>query len=305
MRPDLKRSAVAKAKTAWPKPRSRRQEPPEPGWPRWKCGSPGRWSCVRRRDPDRKLPPITVNVVLVREAKPPPGEAPVEWLLVTTLPIGTPEQAWTIVEYYCVRWCIEVFFRTLKTGCRIEERRFEDIERVYSCLALYLIVAWRTSLFCHLGRENPYIDCEAVIEPSEWKAVWVAMKRQPLPEQKCRACRRWCIWWPVWAAKSRGVRVNRERRPSGSACNACTTWPGPGTRSAQERKSATVDLWGTTRAKPWVSHGPPRLDPERGVHGGTLRPCSAPSRNTPACQIPLAPAPFPDCPLNPDADVVL
>ncbi len=133
--------------------------------------------------PDRKLPPITVNVVLVSEPNPPPGEVPVEWILVTTLPIGTPEQAWTIVEYYCVRWCIEVFFRTLKTGCRIEERRFEDIERVYSCLALYLIVAWRTSLVCHLGREFPEIDCEAVFEASEWQAVWVAVKRQPLPEQ--------------------------------------------------------------------------------------------------------------------------
>ena len=127
---------------------------------------------------DRKLPPITVNVVLVREPSPPPGEPPVEWLLVTTLPIDTPEQVRTIVEYYCVRWNIEVFFRTLKSGCRIERRRFEHVNRVLPCLALCLIVAWRTLFVCRMGRECPDLDCEAIFEPSEWKAVWMAVHRK-------------------------------------------------------------------------------------------------------------------------------
>jgi hypothetical protein len=74
---------------------------------------------------ERQLPPVTVNVVLVREPHPPQDEPPVEWILVTTLAIDTPEQVRTIVAYYCVRWTIEVFFRTLKSGCRIEQRRFE------------------------------------------------------------------------------------------------------------------------------------------------------------------------------------
>ena len=56
---------------------------------------------------DRVLPEVTVNVVLVREPNPPPGEPPVEWMLATTLPIDTPDQVRRIVEYYCVRWCIE------------------------------------------------------------------------------------------------------------------------------------------------------------------------------------------------------
>jgi Transposase DNA-binding/Transposase Tn5 dimerisation domain len=125
--------------------------------------------------PGEKLLPVTVNVVLVREPNPPPGEPPVEWILLTTLPIDTLEQVRTIVEYYCVRWNIEVFFRTLKSGCRIEHRRFEHIDRVLPCLAMYLIVAWRTMYVCHLGRECPDLDCEAIFEPSEWKAVWTAV----------------------------------------------------------------------------------------------------------------------------------
>jgi IS4 transposase len=64
---------------------------------------------------DRELPPMTVNVVLVRESNPPPGEVAVEWILVTTLPIDTPEQVRQIVEYYWVRWNIEILFRMLKS----------------------------------------------------------------------------------------------------------------------------------------------------------------------------------------------
>ncbi len=136
--------------------------------------------------PDRELPPVTVNGVLVREPNPPAGETPVEWILVTTLPIDTLEQVRTIVEYYCVRWSIEVFFRTLKSGCRIERRRFEDVERVLPCLAICLIVAWRTLFVCRMGRECPDLDCEAIFEPSEWKAVWVAVQRKKPPRKAPR-----------------------------------------------------------------------------------------------------------------------
>lgn len=136
--------------------------------------------------PDRKLPPVTVNVVLVREPNPPPGEPPVEWMLVTTLSIDTPEQVRTVVEYYCVRWCIELLFRTLKSGCRIEHRRFEDIDRVLPCVALYLIVAWRTLFVCRMGRSCPDMDCQALFEPSEWKAVWMAVQHKKPPKQAPR-----------------------------------------------------------------------------------------------------------------------
>jgi hypothetical protein len=136
--------------------------------------------------PDRKLPPVTVNVVLVREPSPPAGEVRVEWILVTTLPIDTLEQVRTIVEHYCVRWAIEVLFRTLKSGCRIEHRRFEHIDRVLPAVALYMIVAWRTLFVCRMGRSCPDIDCEVIFEPSEWKAVWMAVYRTPPPKRSPR-----------------------------------------------------------------------------------------------------------------------
>ena len=138
------------------------------------------WRC------DRKLPAVSVNVVLVREPNPPAGEPAVEWILVTTLPIDTLEKVRAIVEYYCVRWSIEIFFRTLKSGCRIERRRFEHVDRLLPCLALYLIVGWRTMFVCRMGRSCPDLDCETIFEPSEWKAVWVAVHQKNPPKQAPR-----------------------------------------------------------------------------------------------------------------------
>lgn len=133
--------------------------------------------------PDRKLPPVTVNAVLVREINPPPGEEPVEWLLLTSLPVDTDEAVRLLVQYYCVRWMIEVFFRVLKSGCRVEERRFEELDRLLNCLAVYLIVAWRTLYVCRLGRSCPDLNCEAVFEPAEWKSVWKVTRREDPPAE--------------------------------------------------------------------------------------------------------------------------
>ena len=130
---------------------------------------------------DRKLSDISVNVVLVTEINPPADDVPVEWILLTSLPIDDMEHVWTVVQYYCVRWMIEVFFRTLKSGCRVEGRRFEHIDRVLPCLAVYLIVTWRTLYVCRLGREFPEISCEALFEPAEWKSIHYFLHKTPPP----------------------------------------------------------------------------------------------------------------------------
>lgn len=130
---------------------------------------------------DRTLPDVAVNAVLVREAAPPEGDVPVEWLLLTSLPIDDVEEVRRVIEYYCVRWMVEVFFRVLKAGCRIEDRRFEHVDRLLACLAVYLAVSWRTLSVCRMGREFPDIDCEAVFEPAEWKSVYQVLHRQRPP----------------------------------------------------------------------------------------------------------------------------
>lgn len=134
---------------------------------------------------DRRLPAtITVHVLLCEEVNPPAGEDAISWMLVTTLPIETDEDVQRIISAYCVRWQIEVFFRTLKSGCRIERRRFENLDRVLNCLAFYSVVAWRLMYVCYLGRECPEIDCEVIFEPSEWKSVYTILNIE-FPAEGC------------------------------------------------------------------------------------------------------------------------
>lgn len=141
---------------------------------------------ITLRAPQQKigqLPDVTVNAVLVSEKNPPEGDVAVEWLLVTSLPIETADQVRLIIQYYCTRWMIEVFFRTLKSGCRVEERRFETLERELRCLAVYLIVTWRTLLVCRLGRGCPEISCDAIFTPGEWRSVYQVVKRSQPPQE--------------------------------------------------------------------------------------------------------------------------
>jgi hypothetical protein len=141
---------------------------------------------VTLRAPERpagQLPDVTVHAVLVGEVDPPGDDIAVEWLLLTSLPIDTIDQVRVIVQYYCTRWMVEILFRVLKSGCRVEQRRFEHVDRLLPCLAVYLIVAWRTLYVCRLGRSCPEISCEAVFEPAEWQSVYQVVKRRPPPKQ--------------------------------------------------------------------------------------------------------------------------
>jgi hypothetical protein len=135
---------------------------------------------------DRKLPEVTVQVVLVEEAHPPDGCDPIQWLLITSLPIEDFEQVKAIVQAYCVRWQIEIFFRTMKSGCQVEDRQFETLDRMMNCVAVYSIIAWRIMYLCRLGRECPDLDCEVVFEPCEWKSVYMAVKRTEPPATPLR-----------------------------------------------------------------------------------------------------------------------
>ena len=155
---------------------------------------------------DRELPPLAVNVVLVREIAPPPDEDPVEWILLTSMPVTTIEDISAVIQYYCVRWMIEIVFRTLKSGCRVEERRFETIDRLLACLAVYLIVTWRTLFVCRLGRSLPDVSCEAVFEPAEWRSAWRFVRRSPPPPQPPRLAEM------VRMVAQLGGYVNRKRK---------------------------------------------------------------------------------------------
>lgn len=128
------------------------------------------------------LPVVTANVVLIEEVGGPGDGTDVCWLLITTLPITTLEEVLLCLKYYLARWAIEIYFRMLKTGCRVEEIQLETKARLENCLALYNIIAWRVLYLTYLNRTSPDLPCTAVLDDAEWKSVWCVVQKQPLPK---------------------------------------------------------------------------------------------------------------------------
>lgn len=146
-----------------------------------------RLQTVRLKSPERrngkKLTPIAIHVVHCKEINAPSEEDKLEWFLLTSLPINDAETALELVRWYLVRWQIELFFKILKSGCKIEELQFDSLEATSNCLAIYMLVAWRILYLTMLGRNCPDIDCDLVFEDSEWKSVFAIVKKKKPPAQ--------------------------------------------------------------------------------------------------------------------------
>lgn len=122
-------------------------------------------------------PKVTINAVMAIEENPPEGIEPLIWVFLTTLPIDTFEQVVLVIQYYLVRWEIEVFFKILKSGSDVEERRLKECESLISLIAVFLVIAWRVMYVMKLSRSCPEISCEEVFSASEWKSVFKITKR--------------------------------------------------------------------------------------------------------------------------------
>ena len=134
-----------------------------------------------------RLGHVPLWAVLAEEVEVPAGLEPVCWLLLTTCPVETFAQALEKLDWYCLRWWIEVYHRTLKSGCKIEERQLGSADRLEACLAIDLVVAWRVFHLAKLGRETPDLPCTVFFEEAEWKALTMFLEKTPqLPDQPPR-----------------------------------------------------------------------------------------------------------------------
>ncbi len=128
----------------------------------------------RKQYPD----PIPLSVVCAYELHPPEGEKPVGWILLTTLPAATAEEAALALRWYTYRWRIERFNYTLKSGCQVEKLQLETRRRLENAIAAYSIVAWRLLYLTYVARENPDAPCSLVFSEAEWKGLYLAIYKK-------------------------------------------------------------------------------------------------------------------------------
>ncbi len=130
--------------------------------------------------PHRK--PLRINAVWVHELDPPEGVDPLDWLLLTTLPVATTAQCNDVIETYKLRWLIEDFHRVLKGGCRIEKTQLKTAERIEELLALLSAVAARLLALRQWARTEPDAPCTEVLSEDEWQVLWAYTRKRPLPD---------------------------------------------------------------------------------------------------------------------------
>ncbi len=142
-----------------------------------------RFAPVQLKPPKRLkgAAPVGLWAVYAVEPEPPEGHEPVEWLLLTTVATPDFDAAFERLQWYSARWNIEVYHRTLKSGCRIEDRRLADADRLEACLALDLVTAWRVFHLTKLGREAPEMPCTVFFEEAEWQALYCYTDRTQAP----------------------------------------------------------------------------------------------------------------------------
>ncbi len=128
-------------------------------------------------------PSVELTAVLAHELDPPAGQTPVQWLLLTTLPVETFEQAVEKLQWYLCRWEIELLFKVLKSGCEVEELQLEHIDRLEPAIAMYLIIAWRVLLLTMTGRRCPDLPCDVILETEEWHAIYMVSERAQPPDE--------------------------------------------------------------------------------------------------------------------------
>jgi hypothetical protein len=125
--------------------------------------------------------PIEVQVVHACEDHPPPGYEAVQWLLLTTLPVATAEQAEQCLRWYCLRWRIEDWHRVLKSGCRVEKLQHDTAEGLRRALAVKLVIGWRIMLMTLLGREQPQLPAEVLFSDVELRVLRLFARAKDLP----------------------------------------------------------------------------------------------------------------------------
>ncbi len=125
----------------------------------------------------KHYPELSLTVIHAREKAPPSEHDRIDWKLLTDLPVVTSEDAIEKLNWYALRWKIEVFHKVLKSGCKVEESRLRTAERLVNLIATLCILSWRIFWMTMMNRSVPNGIPELVFTPLEVQILNELMPR--------------------------------------------------------------------------------------------------------------------------------
>ena len=136
----------------------------------------------RRKHNLESFEKVRVNVIIAREEA--ELESPINWILITNLEVASYDSACEKLNWYSIRWQIEVFHKLLKSGCKIEKRQFGSVEKIKKYLSVDSIVAWKLLYLTMCGRGVEDLPCTNLFSDLEYTAIYCFVnKSKELPSE--------------------------------------------------------------------------------------------------------------------------
>lgn len=93
-----------------------------------------------------------IHVVVVQEVDAPKGVKPIYWVLLTSLPVETFEDAWQVIEDYENRWLVKEYHKVIKSACVIEQHALRTAARLEPLIGLISVIGIRLFQLKLIGR---------------------------------------------------------------------------------------------------------------------------------------------------------
>jgi hypothetical protein len=103
----------------------------------------------------KRYPALSLTVIHALEQGTPKNRKKIDWKLLTNLSVQSRKEVIEKLEWYALRWKIEVFHKILKSGCKAEESRLRTAERLANLIAVFCILSWRIFWMTMLNRATP------------------------------------------------------------------------------------------------------------------------------------------------------
>lgn len=127
---------------------------------------------------------LTLTVIHAVERGTPRGRDKIAWKLITNLPVKSLAEAIEKLNWYALRWKIEVFHKVLKSGCKAEESKLRSSERLANLISIFCIIGWRVFWLTMLPRAEPELSPTIALGTTEIFLLDELVK--PRPGKFCR-----------------------------------------------------------------------------------------------------------------------
>ncbi|WP_019615382.1 IS4 family transposase [Psychromonas ossibalaenae] len=147
------------------------------------------YQTINIKKPQRAVgePALPINLIICQEYNKEESE-PLCWLLYTSEPLYTSEDALKVVRYYELRWRIEEFHKVWKTdGTDVEGLRLQSLNNLKRIAVIQAFIAVRLMQLQELAQNKETaktISCTVHVQDKTWKILWLKIEKNKAVPKK-------------------------------------------------------------------------------------------------------------------------